>query len=290
MPDRFSGVVPALAVPFRGHEIDLDLLGAHLDRLLKAGVDGLFVVSTTGLGHAMGIRSKLELVKYVSENKGSAFAIVNVASIEFEEIRELVKASERHGADAVASNVMYYFRIDEEGALRFFRKVASLTELPFFVYNIPQNTGYNVEPRLVRRLGGELRNLTGIKDSSANILQVADLATIEGLAVFNGADELALPALVAGARGYVSALANVFPELFVELYRAYAEGDYGRALKLYRSVLSIAVDLKAMPLNLSVYGALSAVYGREFGLIEVFRPLREEEAKRIAKTLEGRSR
>ncbi len=285
MPARFTGVVPALAVPFKGHEIDFDLLAEHLDRLVRAGVDGFFTIATTGLGHAMGIKSKLELVKYVVENRGSAFVIVNVASIEFEEIKELVRASEKYGADAVASNVMYYFRVDEEGARRFFTKVASLTELPFFVYNIPQNTGYNVDPRLVGRLRGELRNLVGIKDSSANILQVAELAAIEGLAVFNGADELTLPALVAGARGYVSALANVYPELFVELYRAYTERDYGRALELYRRILSVAVDLKALPLSLSVYGSLSAVYGREFGLMEVFRPLREDEAKRIAKVV-----
>lgn len=285
MSARFSGVVPALAVPFKGHEIDFDLLGAHLGRLVGAGVNGFFTIATTGLGHAMGLRSKLELVKYVTENRGPAFVIVNVASIEFEEIRELVRASERYGADAVASNVMYYFRVDEEGAARFFAKVASLTELPFFIYNIPQNTGYNVEPGLVRRLKGELRNLVGIKDSAANILQIADLATIEGLAVFNGADELTLPALVAGARGYVSALANVFPDLFVELYRAYVGGDHGRALELYGRVLAIAAELKAMPLSLSVYGSLSVIYGREFGLMEVFRPPREDEARRIAKVL-----
>lgn len=285
MSGRFFGVVPALAVPFRGHDIDFDLLGEHLGRLVRSGVNGLFIVSTTGLGHAMGIKSKLELVRYVVENRGSAFVIVNAASIEFEEIRDLVMASERLGADAVASNVMYYFRVDEEGALRFFTKVASLTELPFFVYNIPQNTGYNVEPRLVRRLKGALKNLAGVKDSSANILQIADLAAIEGLAVFNGADETTLPALIAGAEGYVSALANVFPELFVGLYRAYTEGDYAKALELYRKVLAVAVDLKAMPLNLSVYGSLSALYRREFGLIETFRPLRDDERERISRAL-----
>ncbi|MCS7098995.1 MAG: dihydrodipicolinate synthase family protein [Sulfolobales archaeon] len=277
--------MPALAVPFRGSEVDFELLGEHLDRLVKSGVNGLFTVSTTGLGHAMGIRSKLELVKYVSENRKSAFVIVNVSSIEFEEIRELVKASERFGADAVSSNVMYYFRVDEEGAARFFTKIASMTELPFFIYNIPQNTGYNIEPRLVRRLKKELKNLVGVKDSSANILQIADLTTIEDLAVFNGADETTLPALIAGARGYVSALANVFPELFVELYRAYSERNYGRAVELYRKVLDVAVDLKAMSLNLSVYGALSTVYRREFALIEAFRPPTNDEREKILRAV-----
>ncbi|MCX8185390.1 MAG: dihydrodipicolinate synthase family protein [Sulfolobales archaeon] len=285
MSKKFSGVVPALAVPFRGHEIDFDLLMEHLGRLLKSGISGLFTVSTTGLGHTMGIKSKLELVKYVSENRGSVFVIVNVSSIEFEEIRELVRASERLGVDAIASNVMYYFRVDEEGARRFFTKIASMTELPFFIYNIPQNAGYNVEPKLVRKLKSELKNLVGIKDSSANILQIADLATIGDLAVFNGADEITLPALAAGASGYVSALANVFPELFVGLYRAYVERDYRRAVELYREILDIAVDLKAMSLNLSVYGSLSTIYGREFALIEVFRPLREDEKEKILRAL-----
>ncbi|MEM2763723.1 MAG: dihydrodipicolinate synthase family protein [Sulfolobales archaeon] len=285
MSNRFFGVVPALAVPFNGHEINFTLLGEHLDRLLRSGINGLFIVSTTGLGHAMGIKSKLELVKYVAENRKSAFVIVNAASIEFEETRDLVKTSEKCGVDAVASNVMYYFRIDEEGAFRFFTKIASLTELPFFIYNIPQNTGYNVDPKLVRKLKKELKNLVGIKDSAANVLQIADLTTIEDLTVFNGADETTLPALVAGARGYVSALANVFPDLFVSLYKAYTNGEYSRALELYRKILTLAVDLKAMPLNFSVYGSLSAIYGKEFALIEFFRPLREDEVEKISRAL-----
>jgi len=285
MSNRFFGVVPALAVPFTGHEINFTLLSEHLERLLRSGVDGLFIVSTTGLGHAMGIRSKLELVKYVAENRKSAFVIVNVASIEFEEIKELVKASEKCGVDAIASNVMYYFRVDEEGAYKFFTKVASLTELPFFIYNIPQNTGYNVEPKLVRRLKKDTKNLVGIKDSSANILQIADLTTIEDIAVFNGADETTLPALIAGARGYVSALANVFPDLFVSLYRAYTSGEHSRALELYRKILTLAVDLKAMPLNFSVYGSLSAIYGKDFALLESFRSLREDEVEKISRAL-----
>ena len=283
---RFSGVVPALAVPFRGCEVDFDMLSEHVERLLRAGVDGFFVVSTTGLGHAMGIRSKVELVRFVTERRGSAFVIVNVSSIEFEEIRELVRASERFGADAVSSNVMYYFRVDEEAALRFFVKVSSLTELPFFVYNIPQTTGYNVDPGLVRRLRSEAENLAGVKDSSANIPQIADLATIEGLRVFNGADETTLPALLAGASGYVSALANAFPELFVGLYRAYREGDLGRAVDLYRRVLGLSADLRGVPLNHAVYGLLTAVYGREFPLMEHFRSLRREEVERVSRALE----
>jgi len=107
--ERFRGVVPALAVPFKGNtEVDYELLSVHFERLKKAGVNGFFVVSTTGLGHTMGLKSKLELVKFVTESKGGAFIIVNAASIEFEEVKELVRYAERVGVDAVASNVLYY--------------------------------------------------------------------------------------------------------------------------------------------------------------------------------------
>lgn len=282
---EFSGVVPALAVPFKDHEVDFELLSKHLDRLLKSGVDGLFVVATTGLGHAMGIKSKLELVRFVAENRKTAFMIVNTASIEFEEVKELVKESERVGADAIASNVMYYFKVDDEGALKFFTKVASLTELPFFIYNIPQTTGYNIHPRLIRILKRELKNLVGVKDSSANILQIADLATIDGLKVFSGADEISLPALIAGASGYVSALSNVVPELFVGMYRAYREGDISRAAEFYRKILEISTGVKDLQLNVSIYGALSVLYGKEFPLMGIFRPLSRSEKEIVEKTL-----
>ena len=280
--DRFRGVVPALAVPFKGSsEVDYELLSVHFERLKKAGVNGFFVVSTTGLGHTMGLKSKLELVKFVTESKGGAFIIVNAASIEFEEVKELVRYAERVGVDAVASNVLYYFRVDAEGAVRYFTKLASLTELPFFIYNIPQNTGFNVDPGVVRRVKQEARNLVGVKDSSANMIQIAELTSIENLVVFNGADETTLPALIAGARGYVSALANVVPELFVELYRAYTSGELAKAVELYKRILQLTVKLKTMPLNHAVYGVLSLIYEKPFNLPDYFRPLREDEKTRI---------
>lgn len=284
--ERFRGVVPALAVPFKGFRIDSELLSEHFERLKKAGVDGFFVVATTGFGHVMGLESKLELVKFAAENKGRAFIIVNVASIEFEEVKELARFSEKVGADAVASNVLYYFRVDAEGAVKYFTKVASLTKLPFFIYNIPQNTGFNVDPDIVRKVKKEAENLAGVKDSSANLIQIAELTSIENLAVFNGADETTLPALIAGAKGYVSALANVAPELFVDLYKSYTSRELGRAVELYRKILQLASILKTMSLNHAVYGALTVIYRRDFQLPDFIRPLRGDEKTKVEKAIE----
>lgn len=54
-----------------------------------------------------------------------------------------------------------------------------------------------------------------------------------------GFEDQILPALLAGADGSICGLANVAPELFVNLVRAFENGDLEEAARLHRRVLSL---------------------------------------------------
>ena len=48
MSSKIRGVVPPLAIPLKDGELDVPSLERHINRLIEAGLDGLFVSGSTG--------------------------------------------------------------------------------------------------------------------------------------------------------------------------------------------------------------------------------------------------
>lgn len=97
-----------------------------------------------------------------------------------------------------------------------------------------------ITPSFLRHLVGV--GVQGIKDSAFSyitfahfVLELAD--DYPDFRFIVGTKGIALPAFLAGAKGCVSGLANVFPELMVSLWDAYAEGDYEKAAALQMRVV-----------------------------------------------------
>jgi 4-hydroxy-tetrahydrodipicolinate synthase len=102
-------------------------------------------------------------------------------------------------------------------------------------YNIPERTGVDLTPTVVRRIAAACENFVGLKDSSGNLDRIPELVEIgrdRPFAVFIGRDHLILPALELGATGAMTACANVAPRLFADLYRAFRAGDRTEAARL----------------------------------------------------------
>jgi 4-hydroxy-tetrahydrodipicolinate synthase len=123
---------------------------------------------------------------------------------------------------------------------------------PVLAYNIPERTGLELTPEIIARIAAECENLVGLKDSSGKLDLVPkymDAAVGRKLAVFMGRDHMILPAFKLGCVGAVTACANVAPRLFVDLYRAFREGNLEEAARLQELVnpLRMAFGLHTFP-------------------------------------------
>ena len=68
------------------------------------------------------------------------------------------------------------------------------------------------------------------------------------LTIINGADNLFFPALMMGVNAQISGTANVAPELFVELYKAYRQGEHGKALEFQTKINTLIRALAGPPI------------------------------------------
>lgn len=256
MTEKFTlrGIITPLVTPFTSDgQVDELSLRELIQFQIRSGVNGLFALGTTGLGPAVEADKRKQVAALVvEESKGRVPVIVQVGASEQATTLDLARHAEKIGANAIASLTPFYYHPGEQAIIAHYEKLAGTIELPVLVYNIPQNTGNNVDAKLLLKLS-KIRNVVGIKDSSRDFTQLLDyLKTLPPwFNIITGSNSFVFSALCAGAHGAVSANANVFPELFVELYKAYKAEDFekGKALQLrIHSMHSMLSDPPIVPL------------------------------------------
>jgi len=220
-----EGILPALVTPFRGEELDTEALRSLVEHLIGRGVSGVVVAGTTGEFPYLSMEErKAALEAVVDQVNGRVPVVAGAGASSTSEAVEHARVAEDIGADALLVVSPYYFKPSEKGIYQHYLELMSRVELPVLAYNIPQCTGYYIPRSVLEDLAAE--GLSGVKDSSGNLPYLAEVASyLKGKAtVLCGHDEVVLSALVLGASGAILASANVIPEVWLRVYKAFKEG------------------------------------------------------------------
>lgn len=239
---KFEGVITALITPFNESG---EVYEGGLRRLLKfqveKGVRGLFICGTYGSGPLMTINQRKRVAEItVEEVGGRADVIVHVGALNIDTVLELARHAQDVGADAVASVPPFYYAYDREALLTFYKQLVTAVDIPVFVYNNPARTGVTITPELLRELADI--GVAGVKDSSFDLVKFLESMLEVGRGDFIfiiGTEALMLPALMAGARGSISGLSNVYPEPVTELFNMVIDGRYVDAVKKQLEVIKL---------------------------------------------------
>ena len=250
---QIRGIIPPIVTPMQPNEdVDVPRLKALIDQQIAKGVNGIFVLGTTGEFYALDEREKQLVI-------ATAVAHVNkrvpvFAGTGAETTREAVRTTqlaEREGADCVSVITPYYMAPTQAEIADHYRRIAEHTRLPVLLYNNPATCGgVKADPDTVARLA-EVPNVVGIKDSSGDLQTLIELVRVtpERFSVLQGRDTLLLPALLFGAKGAVPGTCNIAPDLCVGIYEAFTRGDLnaGKALQARLSPIRIGLALATAP-------------------------------------------
>jgi len=282
----FEGVLPAIITPFDSNgNVDFDALRDVVHFQIEGGVHGFFACGTVGEGVLMSIEQRKAVAEaIVREAKGRVPVIVHVGTTNTSESVELARHAEQIGAEAVGAVTPFFFKPDIEGLRMHYQSIAEAVNIPVFVYNIPRMTGFNITAEIFRKLC-MIEGVAGIKDSSGNLSQIQEIIETapKPITVINGADDIFLAVLIAGASAEISGTANVAPELLVEIYESYKEGDLRKALKLQRKLNALKRVLYEIgSSNVSSIKAALEMRGVKAGVPKKpLRPLNSEELSRL---------
>lgn len=206
-------VVVALLTPFAPDgSLDEGALRAHVDLLVKTGVDGLMPCGTTGEGPLLEPDEIGDVVEATVEAAaGRVPVIAHVGRPGTGSTIELARRALWAGASGVSA-VTPYFYVPSPAELRehYRRLIAVASGSPVYAYVIPGRAQTDLPPDLVRALRDD--GLTGVKDSTKSWERHLEYLEC-GVEVFVGTDAFVTESFGAGATGCVSALANVRPDL-----------------------------------------------------------------------------
>jgi 4-hydroxy-tetrahydrodipicolinate synthase len=227
------GIIPPVATPMLANEdLDLPRLQWMLDRLITAGVHGVFVLGTNSEFYALDEGEKQAVIATaVAHVNGRVPVFAGTGAESTREVIRLTKMAEREGADGVSIITPYFVIPSQQELVDHFRRIAEATALPVLLYNNPATCGgVKFDVDTVARLA-EVPNIRGIKDSSGDLQNTLEYLRVvpERFAVMMGRDTLIYPALLFGARGAVPATGNIAPALLVEIYEAFRRGDHAGA-------------------------------------------------------------
>jgi 4-hydroxy-tetrahydrodipicolinate synthase len=250
---RIHGIIPPVATPMQANEdLDLPRLRWFLDRLLTAGVHGIFVLGTNSEFYALDEDEKQAVLATAVEHvRGRVPVFAGTGAETTREAVRLSKMAEREGANGVSVITPYFISPTQQEIYDHYRRIAESTPLPVVLYNNPSTcAGLKIDVDTVARLA-ELPNVLAIKDSSGDLQNTNEYVRVvpERFAVLQGRDTLIYPSLLFGAQGAVPASCNVAPDLCVEIYEAFRRQDHAaaKAAQLRLNPIRLSLNLGTAP-------------------------------------------
>lgn len=242
----FTGTYTAIVTPFKNGKIDEAALERLIKIQIKAGVDGVVPVGTTGESPTVDYKEHLHIIALtIKFAAGKIKVLAGTGGNAATEAIYLTREAEKLGADGSLQVAPYYNKPTQEGLFQHFREIARKTKLPIVLYSVPGRCGVEIGVETVRRLAAACKNIIGIKEAGGSCDRVSQLRAALGprFEIVSGDDSLTLPFMSVGAQGVISVVSNVIPREVAQMVKAYASGDTKKALQLHQKFYPVFKDM-----------------------------------------------
>ena len=229
----FEGVCTALATPFEDQGIDYENFDRLLEHQTQAGVTAFVVCGTTGEAATMSDDEQHNLIRYCVKHTHSQTVIAGTGTNDTTHTLRKCLAAEDAGADALLVVTPYYNKGNHDGILRHYETIADCVHIPVILYNVPSRTGVNLTPEQYAILS-QHPNIGGVKEASGNLSQVLRTQTLCGpdFHIWSGNDDQIVPMMALGAKGVISVLSNLVPEVVLQMTTHCQQSNYDDAAQL----------------------------------------------------------
>lgn len=288
----FSGVVPPVVTPDTpDHQLDVVSFERSINRLIEAGVDGLFFLGSSGeVVFASDERRDQIVREAVRIVDHRVPVLVGIIDTETERVLEHGRRALALGADALVATAPFYALGGPADVEEHFRILHQELDAPLFAYDIPVCVHTKLSWKMLARLGAE-GVLAGVKDSSGDDVSFRYLVQENEknghpLTLLTGHEIVVDGALLSGADGSVPGLANVEPEGYVRMWKAAQEGNWAE-VKREQDRLNEISHIFDVTTGVQGYGAGVGAFKCALNLMGIFD---SDQMPRPVKPLDGQNR
>jgi 2-dehydro-3-deoxy-D-pentonate aldolase len=228
-----GAVVPMVTPVTASGGLDEPSLDKLIDWLVAGGVEGVFILGTTGEGVSVprGIRRRM-VERTVARARGKSMVYAGVGDTV---LADSVAAANDYfdaGADAVVAQPPVYYPLQPNELLGWFKGLLDQARGPVVLYNIPSTTRISIPLDLIDQLIGHPK-FVAIKDSENDPKRLEETMRRWGgradFSIFVGVGALMPQGMKLGANGIVPSAGNLVPAACHGLCEAAARGDWAAA-------------------------------------------------------------
>jgi len=232
-------------------ELDLEGVERLVEHLVEGGVDGLFLLGTTGEGPSLSYALRRQLIQCVCGQVNRRLPVlVGVTDTSFVESVNLARYAAGVGADAVVVAAPFYMPPSQTEMIDYLERISAELPIPMFLYNFPALTKFEMQREVIIR---SMQNpkILGLKDSSSDAAALRMALELReryrpDWTLLDGQEDRLAEMVDLGANGAIPGGANVFPALYRSLYSAARAGETDACKKLQSLVLQLGQSLYRM--------------------------------------------
>ncbi|GAB1482494.1 hypothetical protein MASR2M78_13090 [Treponema sp.] len=183
--------------------------------------------------------------------------IAQVGCQDYNEALSLASIAADSGYDAISAVTPFYYNFSFDETLEYYRGLANRTPLPMIAYVIPALTGKAFALTDARRYL-DIKGVAGIKYTTPDMYLLERLLkSFPEARIFNGYDELLLPAASIGVDSAIGSTYNIFGPIAKGILASVAANDLAKA----RALQALLNDAIAEIIQLGLYQSLKALMG-----------------------------
>jgi len=277
-----------MVTPFTAQgTLDETALDRVVASLICGGVEGIFVLGTTGEGAHVPRAIRQQLVaRTVTRAAGRTLVFAGLGDVRGSDISE-ANDFLQVGATAVVVHPPISEKLLPDQLLGWYQGLLDQVKGALILYNMPMTTGVSIPLDVVEKLLGHPR-LAGIKDSENNPQRHEELLRRFGgkkdFAVFVGVGALMEKGLKLGADGVVPSVGNLIPDVCHQLCTAARQQDWPGVEQASARMNAVsALYQKGRNLNESLAALKAAMHCRNLCAPMVLPPLRNVSVTELEK-------
>ena len=229
----FGTLLTAMVTPFtEDGKVDYQQAAELAVKLVDDGCDGLVVTGTTGETSTLTDEENVGMFRAVKDAVGGRAAIIaGTGTNDTAHSVHLSKQAAEVGVDGLLIVTPYYNKPSQAGVRAHFETIASATDVPVMLYDIPGRSSIQIAPETMIRLA-EHPNIVAVKDAKADFAAATRVMAETDLLFYSGDDGLTLQWMAMGAVGLVGVTTHVATRRFRELIDAVNANDLSTARKI----------------------------------------------------------
>ena len=229
----FKGSMVALITPFKKHgSLDEKALENLINSHIAAKTDALVLSGTTGEAPTLLDEEKLRIFEIaVKLAKNKTKIIAGTGTYSTEKTVYLTQKAKDIGVDGVLVVVPYYNKPPIDGLIKHFEEIAKV-KIPIILYHHPGRTGTKLSIDSFIKLQ-KIDQIVAIKEASGSLEFAKELINKTRFDVLSGDDPLTIEMIKLGAKGVISVIANIIPEISKKINDLSLKGEFEEAQNIY---------------------------------------------------------